>query len=173
MSWGLPAPACTRCIGCEDCTFRRKRLSPEDQEVVARIEASMEIDEMTGTISGKYPWKPCVSRMSDNSRQAITVQSSIERHMEKAGTLQDYVDKMEKAILEGKVRELSESEMSVWHGPVHYISTFAVVKPGSLTTRTRIVSNSAMRNANCKLSLNDCMYPGPNALADLLTCLLF
>ena len=168
-----PAPVCGRCAGCEDCTFRRKRLSPDDQAVVARMEASMEVDGITGVISGRYPWKPCVDRMCDNSRQAVAVQSSIEKHMLKTGTFSDYVEEMQKAIDEGKVRELSESEMSVWHGPVHYISTFAVVKPGSLSTRTRIVSNSAMRNAISKLSLNDCMYPGPNALADLLSCLLF
>ena len=168
-----PAPVCRRCVGCKDCTFRRKRLSPEDQAVVARIEASMEVDEITGVIRGKYPWKPCVDRMCDNSRQAVAVQSSIEKHMLKTGTFSDYVEEMQKAIEEGKVRELSESEMSVWHGHVHYISTFAVVKPGSLSTCTRIVSNSAMRNAISKLSLNDCMYPGPNALADLLSCLLF
>ena len=168
-----PAPICGQCVGCKDCTFRRKRRSPDDQAVVSRIEASMEIDKVTGIIYGKYPWKPCVAQMCDNSRQAIAVQSSIEKHMLKAGTFQDYVGKMQKAIDEEKVRELSETEMSTWHGPVHYISTFAVVKPGSVSTRTRIVSNSAMRNAVSKLSLNDCMYAGPNALADLLSCLLF
>ena len=164
---------CGRCLRCEDCTFRCKRLSPDDQAVVAKIEADMEIDVDTGIIHGKYPWKACVARMRDNSRQAIAVQSSIERHMMKAGTFKDYVEEMQKAIDEEKVRELSESEMSAWHGPIHYISTFAVMKPGSLSTRTRIVSNSAMRNAVSKLSLNDCMHTGPNAIADLLTCLLF
>ena len=168
-----PAPVCGRCVGCEDCTFRRKRLSPDDQAVVSRIEASMEIDEITGIIYGKYPWKPCVARMCNNSRQAMAVQSSIEKHMIKTGTFEDYVSEMKKTIDEKKVRELSETEMSTWHGPVHYISMFAVVKPGSVSTRTRIVSNSAMRNAISKLSLNDCMYARPNALADLLACLLF
>ena len=48
-----------------------------------------------------------------------------------------------------------------------------VVKPDSLSTRTRIVSNSVMKNSNSWLSLNDCMWGGPNSLANLLTCLLF
>ena len=168
-----PAPVCVRCEGCSDCTFRRQRLSREDQEVVSRIEASMHIDEVTSTISAQYPWKPCIMRMTSNARQAAKVQASIERHMVKVGTFRDYVEEMNKAITEGKVREIGEEEMERWHGPVHYVTTFAVLKADSVSTKTRIVSNSAMKNCNSKLSLNDCMWPGPNALADLLNCLIF
>ena len=115
-----PAPVCGKCIGCEDCTFRRKRLSPDDQAVASRIEASMEIDEVSGIIMGKYPWKPCVSRMRDNSRQAVAVQGSIERHMLKAGTFGDYAVEMQKAIDEGKVRELSDTDVPVaWSSALH------------------------------------------------------
>ena len=71
------APVCGRCAGCEDCTFRRKRLSPEDQEVVSRIEASMKIDEVTGIISGEYPWKPCVR---PNDRQLHSSAQSANLH---------------------------------------------------------------------------------------------
>ena len=89
------------------------------------------------------------------------------------GTHGDYVKEMEKSLLEGKVRRLSRQEMADWHGPQHYITTFAVVKPESLSTKTRVVANSAMRNARARLSLNQCMWPGPNALTDLLDCLIF
>ena len=50
---------------------------------------------------------------------------------------------------------------------------FAVVKPESVSTKTRVVANSAMRNARARLSLNECMWPGPNALCDLYDCLIF
>ena len=65
-----PAPACSRCVGCTDCTFRRKRLSREDSVVVRQIEESMKIDKLTGVISTQYPWKPCVTQMVDDERQA-------------------------------------------------------------------------------------------------------
>ena len=42
-----------------------------------------------------------------------------------------------------------------------------------MTTKTQVVSNSAMRNARAKLSLNQCMWPGPNALCELYDCLVF
>ena len=168
-----PKPACERCSGCSDCTFRRKRLSREDQEVVSRIEASLQVDELSGVMRGTYPWKPCVSRMRSNRWQAEKIQSSIERHMVAAGTHGGFVEEVQKSIADGRVRLLSEDEMDRWHGPVHYITVFAVVKLESLSTKTRVVSNSALKNAVSRLSLNDCLWPGPNALADLLDCLIF
>ena len=168
-----PKPACERCSGCTECTFRRKKLSLEDQAVVSRVEASLQVDEVSGVMSGVYPWKPCVSRMRSNIGQAEKVQASIERHMLAAGTHADFVEEVEKSIVDGRVRRISEDEIARWHGPVHYVTIFAVVKMESVSTKTRVVSNSAMKNAVSRLSLNDCLWPGPNALADLLDCLIF
>ena len=168
-----PPPVCLKCRGCRDCTFRRRRLTPEEQEVVARVEREMHIDSITGTITAQYPWKKCVGRMVENRRQAQRVQETMERHMCEVGTHQGYVEEMMKAVTEGKVRRLTKKEMEEWHGPTHYITTFAVVKPDSMSTKTRVVSNSAMRNARSSLSLNQCMWPGPNALSDLYDCLIF
>ena len=133
----------------------------------------MKVDDISGIITAKYPWKPCVRRMVDNRRQAVRVQSTMEEHMCKVGTHTAYVEEMLKSVKEGKVRRLTPEEIADWHGPVHYITTFAVVKPESVSTKTRVVSNSAMRNARSKLSLNACMWPGPNALCDLYDCLIF
>ena len=168
-----PTPACVKCVGCTDCTFRCKKLSREDQEVVNRIEASLEINEVTGVMTGSYPWKPCASRMRSNLKQATKIQESIERHMLVTGSHAEFTEEVEKSIRDGRVRKIEEAELEDWHGPVHYVTVFAVVKPGSLSTRTRVVSNSALRNSVARLSLNDCLWPGPNVLAALLDCLLF
>ena len=138
-----------------------------------RVEKEMKVDSITGKITAGYPWKNCVNRMVDNRRQAQRVQESMEKHMIDAGTHADYVKEMNKSVAEGKVRRLTKMEMESWHGPLHYITTFAVVKPESMSTKTRVVANSAMRNARARLSLNQCMWPGPNALTDLLDCLIF
>ena len=151
----------------------RKQLSHEDQEVVNRIEASLQVDDVMGVMTSTYPWKPCASRMKSNRRQAEKIQESIERHMVRAGTHLGFVKEVEKSITEGRVRIIEEDEMERWHGPVHYVTIFAVIKMGSVSTRTRVVSNSALRNAVVHLSRNDCLWAGPNALAALLDCLLF
>ena len=70
-------------------------------------------------------------------------------------------------LLMMKIRELTEDEIASWHGLVHYITMFAVVKPDSISTKTRVISNSAL-NSVPKLLLNDCMWPGPNVMYNLL-----
>ena len=154
----VPAPACLRCQGCRDCMFRRRRLNKEEQAVVSWLGSEMEIDPETEIISVQYPWKPCVSRMVDNSGQALQVQASMEHHMLHLGSLPDFVKEMEKAIEEGKVRKLTQDEIDAWHVPTHYVMVFPVIKTESVSTKTIIVSNSAMRNARARLSLNECMY---------------
>ena len=168
-----PPPVCLKCKGCRECTFRRRRLTPEEQEVVSRVEREMRVDTISGTITASYPWKKCVRCMVNNRRQAQRVQESMEKHMMIAGTQAGYVAEMRKSINSGTVRKLTDDEMEGWHGPTHYITTFAVIKPERVSTKTRIVANSAMRNARARLSLNECMWPGPNALCDLYYCLIF
>ena len=92
-----PHPVCLKCQGCRDCTFRRKRLTAEEQAVVTRVEQEMRVDNVTGTITASYPWKNCVKRMLDNRRQASRVQETMERHMLAVGTHGDYVKEMTKS----------------------------------------------------------------------------
>ena len=49
---------------------------------------------------------------------------------------------------------------------------FGVKNEASTSTKLRIVANSALKNVHSKLSLNDCMWGGPNALADLVDVLV-
>ena len=112
-----PPPVCLKCKGCRECTFRRRRLTPEEQEVVSRVEREMKVDTITGTITASYPWKKCVRRMVENRKQAQRVQESMEQHMLEAGTHSGYVAEMQKSIREGKVRKITPQEMESWHGP--------------------------------------------------------
>ena len=123
--------------------------------------------------AGRYPWKSCVTQMTDNSKQALKVQSSIERHMVKAGMHQDYTRKWRRQYPRERLENYLSQKCLFGMDLSTSSVPFAVVKPDSVSTQTRIVSNSAMRNVHSKLSLNDCMYLGPNALAALLDCLIF
>ena len=122
----------------------------------------MQVDSVSGVITACYPWKNCVRRMMNNRRQAQKIQESMERHMQNAGTHAGVRQaEMRKSILRrGRSASLTDQEMEDWHGPEHYITTFAVIKPESISTKTRVVANSAMRNARARLSLNECMWPG-------------
>ena len=91
--------------------------------------------------------------MKDNRSQVEIMQKRIETSMHRDGTFVVYWEEMEKAFTRGAVRELTTKEMQEWRGPVHFLNLFPVHKASSVTTKLRIVSNSALVNAISGLSL--------------------
>jgi hypothetical protein len=140
--------------------------------VVKTVEEGMVLDKETGQITASYPWKLCHLRMKSSRSQAKKVQRSIERRLERDGVLPAFNEEMKKALVEGKIRELSAAEMDGWEGQVHFITVFPVQNLTFSSTKTWIVSNSVMRNSQSHLIFNDCMWAGPNALADMIMVLV-
>lgn len=65
-----------------------------------------------------------------------------------------------------EANELGESPQ----GPIYYMPHRGVVRPGSETTKLRVVFDASSKAAG-KLSLNDVLYAGPNlnpSLSDIL-----
>ena len=148
-------PLCSACRGCRECKFRREKCSTEDQEVLDRVEKEMELQG--NHLVGTYPWRKCSEKMRSNREQALTIQAKVEARQIKAGSHTMFQDEVRKAIEAGSVKKLSEEELNEWEGPVNYNNIFEVVKEESLSTKCRVVSNSAQKNIRSGLSLNDCM----------------
>ena len=68
--------------------------------------------------------------------------------------------------------ELTAKELQKWSGAVHFLSLFPVFKASSVLIKLRIFSNSALVHSLSGLSMNDCLWSGPAALADLLAIVL-
>ena len=86
--------------------------------------------------------------------QARRIQYHLELGMAKKGTLDGFRAELEKSAAEGTIRRLTSSELSDWHGPINYISLFAIIKPGSLTHKVQVVANLAQKNEHNGLSVN-------------------
>ncbi|GFW05746.1 integrase catalytic domain-containing protein [Trichonephila clavipes] len=67
-------------------------------------------------------------------------------------------------------RKVKDTEINV-HKPMYYLPHQAIKKEGRVTTSTRIVFDAASHQAN-ELSLNDCLWPGPNLNPNLLDVLI-
>ncbi|GFS91721.1 integrase catalytic domain-containing protein [Trichonephila clavipes] len=77
-------------------------------------------------------------------------------------TIQDYLN-------QGIIEKVNDTEINV-HKPMYYLPHQAI-KEGRVTTSTRIVFDAASHQAN-ELSLNDCLWPGPNLNPNLLDVLI-
>ena len=164
-------PLCKACTGCGECRFRREKCSEEERQVLERgVEREMVLKG--GQLKASYPWLPCAERMRSNHQQVEKIQQSIKARLIKKGLHHAYITEFQKAETEGTVVELSSKEMDNYRGPVNYNNHFEVINENSSSTRLRIVSNSAQKNARSGLSLNDCTAKGPDLLALLEDVLL-
>ncbi|GFY03853.1 integrase catalytic domain-containing protein [Trichonephila clavipes] len=76
---------------------------------------------------------------------------------------QDYLN-------QGIIEKVKDTEINV-HKPMYYLPHQAIKKEGRVTTSTRIVFDAASHQAN-ELSLNDCLWRGPNLNPNLLDVLI-
>ena len=86
------------------------------------------------------------------------------------GLIKKYNDQLLEQVNLGfieKVRNLNLDE-----GILHYIPHFPVFKTDSATTKMRIVYDASVRVSSEAMSLNDCLYTGPNLMQDLTGILL-
>ena len=90
----------------------------------------------------------------------------------KADRLEEYNKEMQKQMDRGVAKQRDLKELEGYGGPLNYVAHFAVFNPESPSTKLRIVSHSALKNIHTGLSVNDCMYAGPNQLTDLLEVLI-
>ena len=163
-------PLCKACKGCRECRFRREKYLEEERQVLDREEQEMVLENRQLTAS--YPWLQCAERMRSIRQQVEKIQQSIKARLIKKGLHPAYIKEFEKEVAEGTVVEISRDEIDNYMGLVNYNSHFEVINENSSSTRLRIVSNLAQKNARSGLSLNDCMAKGPDLLALLEDVLL-
>ncbi|GFY16177.1 DUF1758 domain-containing protein [Trichonephila clavipes] len=78
-------------------------------------------------------------------------------------TIQDYLN-------QGIIEKVKDSEINA-HKPMYYLPHQAIKKEGRVTNSTCMVFDAASHQAN-ELSLNDCLWPGPNLNPNLLDVLI-
>ncbi|GFT18561.1 integrase catalytic domain-containing protein [Trichonephila clavipes] len=78
-------------------------------------------------------------------------------------TIQDYLN-------QGIIEKVKDTEINA-NKPMYYLPHQAIKKEGRVTTSTRIVFDAASHQAN-ELSLNNCLWPGPNLNPNLLDVLI-
>ena len=121
-------------------------MSRRDQEELLMIERSITLDEDKLTVNFKYPYVKDPSVLTDNKSQAILMALGLERKLKKSNGLYAYYAEFKSYIDQGVIMEISYEEINAWQGGVNYIAHRGVVKPGLMTTKLRIVSNSSLNN---------------------------
>ena len=164
---------CGTCSGCKKCGVRAVEMTKKEQLELALIEDNIHVDIEKRIVTFKYPLIKNPGALGDNKRQATAMAAGSEKKLKAKGEMGAYNDELLGYIDRGVIRRISEEEMRRWGTrPFNYISHHGVVKPGSVTTKLRVVSNSSLNNNNSGLSYNDCLPKGPNSLIPLVQSLI-
>ena len=86
-------------------------LSREKEQVVRRVEDLIQYgDEGTCSVSVSYPWMEDILKLSDNLRQVVDFQSSVERRLVQDGMLDVYNKELRKFVDRGAISKLTQEE---------------------------------------------------------------
>ncbi|XP_055941645.1 uncharacterized protein LOC129971693 [Argiope bruennichi] len=91
------------------------------------------------------------------------LQKDTDLHLKYEEIIQDYLN-------QGIIKKVDSSELCK-DKPIYYLPHQVVKKEGRVTTSTLIVFDATSHQAN-ELSLNDCLWPGPNLYPNLLDVLI-
>ena len=125
-----------------------------------------------GCYEVSLPWKPNKIRLlQDNclsaKKRLVSLQRKLEFNPDLKSAYLDYFCDLENR---GFIEEVP-SEQSDCSYPVFYLPHRPVVRPDSSSTKVRPVFDASASGLNC-VSLNDCLFPGPNLLPDLVEILI-
>ena len=129
---------CTHCklrmAECCICSSETAILTANEEEEYNILKEHVTLNELSGHLQAKYPFKKDPAILIDNGRDAKACQVSQERHQLKNNTHSEYVEQFTDMLDRGVVTEISQAEISAYTGPVNYITHHEVYKPGSLST---------------------------------------
>lgn len=140
----------------EDLTPERN-LTIDEQKCDEIYDITYERNEQ-GRFIVKIPFKEGEfgpQRWGESKKQALARFNQLENKLMKNSELKtEYVRVMNEYISLGHMKEVGQSEKKSYYIPHH-----AVIKPDSLTTKTRVVFDASAKTTT-GISLNECMFIG-------------
>ncbi|GFS93767.1 integrase catalytic domain-containing protein [Trichonephila clavipes] len=119
----------------------------------------------------ELPFRKHWNELSNNISVAKQRFQSLWRRLRRDKTLYTrYKETIQDYLNQGIIEKVNDTEINV-HKPMYYLPHQAIKKEGRVTTSTRIFFDAASHQAN-ELSLNDCLWPGPNLNPNLLDVLI-
>ncbi|XP_055928663.1 uncharacterized protein LOC129959796 [Argiope bruennichi] len=155
--------------------FDLESLGIRDDPCIHEDQALKIFNDTVQYNNGRYivelPFHKHIKELSDNlivAKQRFQnlwrrSQKDTDLHLKYEEIIQDYLN-------QGIIEKVDTSELCK-DKPIYYLPHQVVKKEDRVTTSTRIVFDATSHQAN-ELSLNDCLWPGPNLYPNLLDVLI-
>ena len=165
------SPKCRACM-CGKCSLENRSCTKKEEQELKMIADGLTLDEEKKEWTVQYPWNKSSMLLPNNYAAVYARLRSMEKRLLKNGQqyIMNYNREIQDMIDRNVARKITEEELCKYCVGVHYIPHHEVLKPGLLSTPTRIVLNSSASYMGHHL--NDYWAKGPNVLSDLLAILL-
>lgn len=119
------------------------------------------------------PWKKDWGDLNDNYAVAKKRLNSLTRRCKRDPNLQrQYRETLNDYENNNIIEKVSFPSEKAVNKPVYYLPHQPVFRDESLTTKMRIVFDASSRHDYQHLSLNDCLWPGPNLNTNIFDILV-
>ena len=148
-----------------------QEVHQDDYLCIQQFKESLIYDSVNKSYTVALPWRPNKNQLPTNQNIALWRMQSLQRKFLVARTFAlRYSNKIQQLLTLDHMEEVVQG--TPLGDRVHYLPHSAVLKEESTTTDFRIVMDGSSKASASDLSLNECLYTGPNLMGDMLQCLL-
>ena len=166
---------CGKCQTCLQCVIQEDGPSVKEHLELDMMRNGMVHDPVNKRMVVSYPVVGDKSGYVNNYSQALSRAKTLWTSLEKRGLLSLYQENIQDYKQRGVWKPTDWDQIDDWKasgGLVHFCAHNAVLNEASLSTKVRIVVDSAIRNPGNNLSINDLWAAGPSTLNPLFDTLI-
>ena len=142
----------------------------DDAIAIRRLEESM-IQLESGQFEVKLPFNAKLPLLKSNRTLAVARTYRQLAEMNSKEQYRNLAVKAMKELVEDDYIEMVTEDL-VDGRKVHYLPWRGIMKSDSATTKLRIVMDASAKTSASEVSLNQCLYQGPNLILNLAKCLM-
>jgi len=165
---------CRSCATCLNCVINQAGRSVREKLEIELMKDKVSYDPNIRRIVVSYPIIGEKKGFVINYTQVLGRAKSLWRSLKSKGALEAYQTQVKDYLDRGVWRETSWEEVNKHHASgeiCHFVAHNGVINPGSLSTKLRIVVDSALKNPGNGKSIN-AVWPSPNTLNPLFETLV-
>ena len=165
---------CNRCATCLNCVIQQSGLSVREKLEIELMKDMIHYDANIKRMVVSYPLIGETQGFTINYTQVLGRAKALWRSLKSKGALEAYQLRVRDYLTRGVWKETSWEEINAHKAKgeiCHFVAHNGVMNPGSVSTKLRIVVDSALRNPGNNKSIND-VWPSPNTLNPLFETLV-
>ena len=149
-------------------------LSVEDEQAVSLMKKYTEYCPIQKRFSTRLLQKlDFKSNLDSNFKNAFAMANATRKKAIRNGTLEMVDAAYREQISLGAAEKISKEDLYPTDGrPIYYLPSHSVIRMGAESTKCRNVMNGSSKCRSTNISLNMCLFQGPNLLPEILPLVL-